>query len=199
MNAVSKRILLVSLYHPVLSPGAAQQACYNLFKGLEKDSHEPILLASVDRHRWPALFKPGATVTGFDGRKNEFLFLNQGYDHLFHRNTHFASLEMFETFLSSIKPDVIHFHCFITFGLEYLLAARRYLDIIGGRLFFTLHDFLAICQADAQMVRTFDKSLCDHASPVRCHQCFPDRAPEHFSIRTMWVKHHFDCVDTFIS
>ena len=108
-------------------------------------------------------------------------------------------MDEFEDFLRVIRPNVIHFHCFVTFGLEYFATARRYLDKNGGRLIFTLHDFLAICQAEAQMVRTFDKTLCEYASSFRCHQCFPDHPPEHFSIRAMWVKHHLDYVDTFVS
>jgi glycosyltransferase involved in cell wall biosynthesis len=164
---VLKRILLISLYHPALSPGGAQQACYNLFKGLQGLACEPILLASVERHIWPSLFKPNVTITGLDDRKNEFLFLSRGYDHIFPRNREPASLEKFEAFLSGVQPDVIHFHCFISFGLEYFVSARRYLDKIGGPLIFTLHDFLAMCQSEAQMVRTFDKSLCEYASSFR--------------------------------
>ena len=122
------RVLLVSLFHPAISPGGAQQACYNLFKGLQKAKYEPILLASVERHMWPALFKSGATITEFDKHENEFLFLSQGYDHTFHRNKDPRNLDEFEDFLRVIRPNVIHFHCFVTFGLEYFATARRYLD-----------------------------------------------------------------------
>ena len=93
------RVLLVSLFHPAISPGGAQQACYNLFKGLQKAKYEPILLASVERHMWPALFKSGATITEFDKHENEFLFLSQGYDHTFHRNKDPRNLDEFEDFL----------------------------------------------------------------------------------------------------
>ena len=47
------------------------------------------------------------------------------------------------------------------------------------------------------MVRRTDQSLCRKASGVRCHQCFPDRSPEHFFMREMWTKRHFDAVDLF--
>jgi len=56
-----------------------------------------------------------------------------------------------------------------------------------------------MCLAQGQMVRTFDKSLCEHASSVRCHECFPDRPPEHFSMRTLWIKHHLGFVDSFVA
>ena len=47
-----------------------------------------------------------------------------------------------------------------------------------ARIVFTFHEFLAICNADGHMLRKTDRSLCTHASPVRCHQCFPAIPPE---------------------
>jgi glycosyltransferase involved in cell wall biosynthesis len=47
------------------------------------------------------------------------------------------------------------------------------------------------------MLRKFDKTLCTRASPVRCHQCFPDLQPEHFFTRDMWFKRHLSAVDVF--
>ncbi len=194
-----RRILLVSLYHPELLRGGSQQICYEMFRALQKTDWEPILLASTQEDLTPALFKPGAVITGFDGRKNEFLFLSGGYDHAWHRNRDPIRLEAFETFLRDVAPDVIHFHHFMTYGMEYIAAARKYLNGTGGKLIFTLHEFLAICMADGHMARTFNKAPCEQASSVRCHQCFPSRTPEFFSLRRMWIKHHFDMVDMFVA
>jgi glycosyltransferase involved in cell wall biosynthesis len=47
------------------------------------------------------------------------------------------------------------------------------------------------------MVRKTDGSLCDYASAVRCHQCFPERGPEQFFMRELWVKRHLAAVDVF--
>lgn len=192
------RVLLVSLYHPELVRGGAQQACYELFNAL-RDDCETILLSSIEPQLAPALFKSGAVITGFDGRKNEFLFLSQGYDHGWHTNRQPRCLEKFEEFLSVVRPDVIHFHHFMTYGLEYLKAARNYADRAGARIVFTFHEFISICMARGQMVRMSDKSLCEEASSVRCHQCFPHLSPEHFTMRRMWIKHHLDLVDVFVA
>jgi glycosyltransferase involved in cell wall biosynthesis len=67
----------------------------------------------------------------------------------------------------------------------------------NAKIVFTFHEFLAICYANGHMVRTLDNSLCNHASPVRCHQCFPSKAPEEFFLREMWIKHHLGSVDIF--
>jgi len=82
----------------------------------------------VSRYCWLRLsvicgqrcLKAERILPGFDGRKNEFLFLSQGYNHEWHTNPQPAGLEKFQMFLGSVQPNVIHFHHFMTFGLEYL-------------------------------------------------------------------------------
>lgn len=191
------RILEISLFHPELIRGGAQQAAYELFLGLKRSGTDAMLLASADLSGPNALFKPGAIITGFDGRTNEFLFLSDSYDHAWLRNLNIRALKGFEEFLLDRKPEVIHFHHFLTFGLELFLLARRTLP--KAKLFLTLHEFLAICRADGHMLRTFDKTLCTTASPVRCHQCFPDITPEMFRLREDWVKQALSVFDGFIA
>ncbi len=189
------KVLLISLFHPELVRGGAQQVAYELFLGLRaRPDIEPYLLSSIDQSL-PALYKSGARITGFDGRENEFLFLSREYDYFWHRSSSAALLESFCEFLLLIKPDVVHFHHFLTFGVDLLTLTRRILP--DARIIFTLHEFLAICAADGHMLRTSDKSLCTKASPVRCHQCFPNTRPEEFFLKEMWIKRHFDAVDMF--
>jgi glycosyltransferase involved in cell wall biosynthesis len=189
------KVLLVSLHHPELMRGGAQQICYELFQGLQKEPGiEPILLASTDA-AYPALYKPGACITGFDGRHNEFLYLSTDYDNLWHRTGSPRLVEAFAEFLETIRPDVVHFHHFLTFGIDLLTLTRRVLPT--ARIVFTFHEFLSICDARGHMVRLTDHSLCSHASPIRCHQCFPERSPEHFLMRKMWFTRHLSEVDIF--
>ncbi len=89
----------------------------------------------------------------------------------------------------------MHFHHFLTLGVDLISLTRKVLPAV--KIVFTFHEFLAICAADGHMVRHFDKSLCDHASPVRCHQCFPSLPPEQFFLRDRWMKKHLSAVDFF--
>lgn len=189
------KVLLISVFHPELVRGGAQQICYELFQGLkERPGVEPTLLASVDESL-PALFKSGAHITGFDGREREFLFLTQEYDNWWHRTSSAPLLESYAEFLRELAPDVVHFHHFMTFGIDVLSLTRKVLP--AARIVFTFHEFMAICAADGHMLRKHDGSLCTHASPVRCHQCFPEVPPEQFFIRERWLKKHFEAVDAF--
>jgi glycosyltransferase involved in cell wall biosynthesis len=189
------KILLISVYHPELVRGGAQQICYELFKGLKsRDGINPVLLAAVDPS-FKAFYKTGAQITGFDGRDSEFLFLSRDYDFVWHKTASSALVRSFAEFLELVQPDVIHFHHFLLLGIDMLTLARRVLPNV--RIIVTFHEFISICDANGHMLRPFDNSLCTRASPVRCHQCFPDRQPESFFVREMWFKKHLSVVDAF--
>lgn len=189
------KVLLISLFHPELVRGGAQQICYELFEGLrELPGVKPTLLASIDSSL-PALYKSGARITGFDGREGEFLYLSREYDYWWQRTSSPLLLEAYVDFLKLIKPDVVHFHHFLTLGVELITLTRKVLPY--ARIVFTFHEFMSICAADGHMVRRNDQSLCTHASPVRCHQCFPDIPPEQFFVRERWMKKHLESVDVF--
>jgi glycosyltransferase involved in cell wall biosynthesis len=189
------RVLLLSLQHPELVRGGAQQICYELFNALKAcPGVKPTLLASVDTS-FPALYKSGAYITGFDGREGEFLYLSRHYDYTWHKTSSPELMGAYEEFLESVRPDVVHFHHFHLFGIDLLTLTRKVLP--ATRLVFTFHEFMAICAANGQMLRMTDQSLCSVASSVRCHQCFPEFNPEHFFIREMWFKKHLSVIDVF--
>lgn len=191
-----RKVLLVSLFHPELIRGGAQQVCYELFEGLkEHEGVHPVLLASIDHATYPALYKSGARITGFDEREDQYLFLSSEYDYWWHKSANPLLIESFADFLQQIKPDVVHFHHFLTYGIDLLTLTRRVLP--HAKIVFTLHEFLLICHADGHMVRKNDKTLCTKASQVRCHQCFPDHTPEDFFARKMWIQQHLQVVDVF--
>ncbi len=188
-------VLLLSLFHPEVVRGGAQQVCLDLFEGLKAaEGITPTLLAAVDPSRLE-LYKSGARITGFDGRPGEHLFLSRGYDHFWNRLDGDDLAEAYVAFLDQTRPDVVHFHAFLLFGLDFLTLTRRVLP--RARIVFTLHEFLAICEAHGQRVRPFDGSICHRASPYRCHQCFPAIPPETFFTRAMWTKRHLEAVDVF--
>jgi glycosyltransferase involved in cell wall biosynthesis len=189
------KVLVLSLHHPELLRGGAQRVAYEVFDALKgRRGIEPVFLAAIDSS-FPAFYKAGAHITGFDGRPNEFLFLSREYDYVWHRVGAPLLLDAYAAFLRMVRPDVVHVHHFHLFGLECLTLTRRVLP--DARIVFTLHEFMSICQADGHMLRRNDGTLCARATPVRCHQCLPSFPPEHFFMRDMWVKRHFEAVDVF--
>jgi glycosyltransferase involved in cell wall biosynthesis len=189
------KVLLLSLFHPELVRGGAQQVAYELFEGLrECQGIEAFLLCAIDP-TFAAFYRSGARITGFDGRTNEFLFLSRDYDYTWHKCGEPLLLESYAEFLRVLKPDVVHFHHFLLFGIDLLTLTRRVLP--SARIIFTFHEFLVICAAGGHMLRIHDKTLCSRASSVRCHQCFPQLGPDHFFAREMWMKKHLAAADAF--
>lgn len=193
----SPRILMISVYHPELVRGGAQQTAYELFLGARSAGLDATFLASCEPQVAQALFKPGAIVTGFDGRENEYLFLSDSFEHSWYRNLNARALTWFAEYLRDIKPDIVHFHHFMTIGLDLFIMARKVLP--EAKIVLTLHEFLGICKADGHMIRRNDRTLCQKATPVRCHQCFPEIEPEMFRLREDWVKHAYSVFDEFIA
>ena len=189
------RVLLVSHYHPELIRGGGQQCCYELFQGLKEEADvEPFFLAATD-DSYPALYKPGACITGFDGRENEFLYLSAEYDQLWHRTTSPRHIAAFIDLLQTIRPDVVHFQHFMLLGIDLLTLTRTVRP--QCRIVFTFHEYLTMCDARGHMVRLTDGSLCTGPSPIRCHQCLPFHSPEHFMVRKMWFMRHLRSVDRY--
>ena len=189
------KVLLMSVWHPELVRGGAQQIAYETFKALQKmPGVEPTFMAAVDRSM-QSLYKSGARITGFDGRKNEFLFLSQDYDYFWHKVPDPLLIESYAQFLLEMRPDVVHFHHFFLFGIELLTLTRKLLPSV--RIVFTFHEYLSICAAEGQMLRKTDQSLCTKASSVRCHQCLPALGPELYFVREQWMKQHLAAVDVY--
>ena len=189
------KVLIVSLYHPELMRGGAQRIAYELFQGLQNEAGiEAVLLASTD-NAFPALYKSGACITGFDQRSNEYLFLPAEYNGYWYSTSSVRLVEAYCEFLQTVRPDIVHFHHFLTFGIDLLSLTKKILP--RARLVFTFHEFLSICYANGHMVRRTDQSMCSQASSVRCHQCYPHLPPEHFSLRKMWFMRHLQDVDVF--
>ena len=197
MAATRPRTLFVSVFHPEIVRGGAQQAAYELFQGFRREGRDALFLASVEPGNAPALFKPGAIVSGFDQRPGEYLFLSDSFEHAWYRNLNARAIRWFAEFLRETKPDVVHFHHFMTIGLDLFLVAKQALP--EARMVMTLHEMLAICKANGHMVRRTDKTLCTRASPVRCNQCFPEVAPEMMQLREDWIRQCLGVFDAFVT
>jgi glycosyltransferase involved in cell wall biosynthesis len=190
-----RRVLLISLGHPDLIMGGSPLVCQELFDALRaRDDIECTMLAAVDGEAGDA-HQPGTGITGFDGRNGIYLLHQTDHDTWLHRNNDPMLADSFITLLQAVEPDVVHFHHFLSVGVDLISTVRHVRP--ARRIVLTFHEFAAICAADGHMVRRTDRSLCQLASPARCHQCLPQRQADEFVIRKLWLKHHFRQVDEF--
>lgn len=191
------RTVLLCHGHPHYSVGGAEMASYSLFRALAADDPDNVhLVAWISSERAPLHAAGGITRLG--AAANEWLYHAEPASWLFQTSaSRDSSYRDLVAFLVSLDPDVIHFHHFMGFGLDAIRLVR--LALPRAKLVLTVHEFLAICANDGQMVTRPAGKLCEMASPVRCAGCFPERSRSELALREIWFKRHFEFVDLIIS
>jgi glycosyltransferase involved in cell wall biosynthesis len=191
------RILHVSHGHPAFIAGGAEIASFELFHRMVQLEYDAYYMARVGPPMH--LRRPGTPFQSVPGEtKREILFYSDHFDgFLFSQREETAITLHFREFLESLRPDVVHFTHTLYMGVEMIRQVRNVLP--RATIVYTFHEFLPICAADGRMIRIQDRSLCDHATPLRCHECFPERTPQDFFLRELFIKSHLENVDAFIS
>lgn len=180
------RIATISHGHPVLSPGGAEIASLTLHSALAQcHGVEALHLAAV-----PPLH-PDA------GRSHDQQYFAA-------RRLHNVTLmqsdptkaDRLTKQLRAFEPDVIHLHHVLGIGADALFQLRQ--QFSHAVIVLTLHEFIAICHNQGQMMRT-DGSVCERASPAACHACFPDIVAARFLRREQALRAMMSMVDGFIA
>lgn len=194
MNSQQPRILVMSHAHPDFSLGGGEIAAYNLFKAYKScpDVDEAWFLARADRGR-------GATGAISLRRPNEYLWEQAVHDWHMMKAVHQDSLTTwFADLVRALKPTVVHTHHYAHLGLEYLRVIKQVDPSI--RIVMTLHEYMAICSNNGQMIKTGPSfKLCSSSSYDECRQCFPQKSAEDFWMRKHYFMKHFELVDQFVS
>jgi glycosyltransferase involved in cell wall biosynthesis len=191
------RVVLMVHGHPDYSAGGAEMAAYSLYKALAEESPDDThLVAWVSPKRLKTHAR--GSITRLQPGHNEWLYHSEPAEWLFSLSANRATLHNgLIAFLKELAPDVVHLHHFLGFGMDALRMIR--LELPDAKLVMTLHEYLAICLRDGQMVTTNENKLCTAASPVRCSGCFPHLYRSHFALREEWFRRHLALVDQFIS
>jgi glycosyltransferase involved in cell wall biosynthesis len=190
------RILVASHSHPDISNGGAEIAAYQLYKGLAAHKKtEAVFYLGCDRDA--SADKAGAVfVQPFDS-PNEFLYAMGAFDWFKFANQDPRFPAAFRSMLAELKPDIVHFHHYINFGVEAFLHVREVLP--QAKILLTLHEYLAICNYYGQMVTKGHRNLCYQSSPARCHKCFPERHKADFFLRQQYINRFFGLIDLFVA
>lgn len=191
---MKERILVISHGHPDFSLGGAEIAAYNLYKAYKErgDVDESWFLARADRGRGPS----GQIRKR---RENEYLWEQSVHDwHNMKAVNQDSLTTWFEDLIRALKPTLVNMHHYAHMGLEFIQVIKRVDPSI--KIFFTLHEYMAICKHNGQMVKTGEgHKLCSSESFDECRQCFPENTAEDFWLRKHYFKRHFDLIDGFIS
>jgi glycosyltransferase involved in cell wall biosynthesis len=188
------RVLIVSHMHPRVSRGGGEIAAYQMFEAMrDMPGIKAYFLAASGGKLVPPLGTPIFQPFTDD----EFVASSEGYEYFNHSNPSSSFPKHFSELLLRLRPDVIHFHHYVNFGVEVFAHIRFLLPSI--RIVVTLHEYLAICNHFGQMVKRPSLSLCEEASPRDCARCFPERSENDFFLRELFIKRFMKEVDQFIS
>ena len=189
------KVLMVSHGHPDHTAGGGEIAAYNLHNALNaRDEFESVFFA---RHGNPDLIHGGTPFAG-TGRPAEVLFYATMPDWFrFSQPDKAAVWRDFREMLRVQRPDIVHFHHYFQLGLELLREVKNFDPTI--KIVLTLHEYMAICNNEGQMIKPDTGALCYESSPIECARCFKDRNSQDFFLREQFIKSHFAVVDQFIA
>ena len=189
---MGERILIISNGHPVYSKGGAEAVAYRQFEEYQgRGDLEAMFLAAY----------PGGPIesgTRLSCRTDrELLFSVDTGDYFKHSQPYKKGIRWhFREVLEAFKPTVVHFHHFIHLGIEMIREVRNYDPSIP--ILLTLHEFIAICNQNGQMVKKDSHQLCYSESPADCNRCFPEISTGDFLLRKLYIQSFFELVDRFI-
>lgn len=197
-----RRVLYVSHNHPMFRPGGAEQYALDLYRAMSRSTDfEPVLLARagppVARSK---LLHKGPPVAAANSDPNQYLIFTdvENYDYL---NNELAGKPVLTRFLRDFliaqQPDIVHFHHTLYYGYDVLRVTRNALP--HTPIVYTLHDYMAICHRDGQMVKAAGDQMCLDPSPLDCSECFPNAGTQQFFMRQRFIQSHLALVDRFIA
>ena len=193
MSGGGDRILVASHSHPAITKGGGEIAAWRLFEALSERSPERTWFMGCARDGMGRL---GSVITQpFSER--EFLYNCGNFDWFKFANRDPAYPAALADVLRETRPDILHFHHYMNFGVETFLHIRRVLP--DARIVLTLHEFQALCNHYGQMVTRATRSLCHQSVPRDCVRCYPEFSRADFFLRRAYVLRFFALVDMFVS
>jgi glycosyltransferase involved in cell wall biosynthesis len=187
------RVLVTAHGHPDFSIGGAEVAAFNLYNAYKANSlvEDAWFLARVDQRR-----SVDGSLRPYRG--NEYMWEQSIGDWHFMKAAHQESLTTsFASLIHAIRPTVVHVHHYVHLGLEHLRVIKNIDPTI--KIIMTLHEFIAICKHNGQMINKGTLSLCQTETYDACCRCFPEHTIEEFWLRKKFFLNHFKLIDQFVS
>jgi len=196
------KVLYVCHNHPAVRPGGAEAYALELYEAMrEYGDFEPVFLARTG----PPISKikrphEGTLFTAVTDDPGQYFFYTERSKYDWFQMTSqdktiFTS--HYRDFLLAHRPDVVHFQHTLYLGVDMIRETRNALP--DAPIVYTLHEYGPICHRNGQLVRTGSEELCLEESPRRCHECFPDIAPQQFFLRKRFIQSHLSLVDLFLA
>ena len=189
------KILVLAHNHPDLHPGGTETVACELARAYRKAGHQCLFVGATNHlHREP---HPGTSFQAISDSGDELLMWAGHFDRF---NMSQVDLRAFvpdmQSLLENFRPDVVHIHHLLLFGVELPVLIRRVLP--SARIVMTLHDYYPICANDGVLMQSPDDP-CAALGPGGLCRCLPDAKPNDVRLRERFIKTHLETVDQFVS
>ena len=192
----SKRILQIAHSHPRFHPGGTELTALALHREALEQGLDSWYLGALD----------GTQITPNEGtmmialtpdQRESALFANGFIRFKLEQSEHFGFLREFGEYLKLIRPDVVHVHHVLNFGLEALHVLRNVLP--EAKIVLSIHDFYLICANNGQLYKHDKKERCPGPAMDRCLKCFPNRNANDFAMRALDIRNALSLCDSLVS
>ncbi|WP_419727951.1 glycosyltransferase family 4 protein [Lichenicola sp.] len=188
------RVLIASHSHPRVLSGGSEVASYSLFQHLQ--DHDGFKAWYCGCTRSASFGRSGQSITQ-PFERDEYLYTVGDFEGFKFANRDMAFARDFRALLRNLRPDIVHFHHYVNFGMEAFAYVKEVVP--EASIILTLHEFLAICHQQGQMVTRQQGKLCRRSGYVECSRCFPEMQPSDFFLRETYIRHFFRHVDRFVA
>lgn len=188
------RVLVLSHLDPRLSKGGAEIASLQLTEQLRARAGVSAWYLAASARK---IQGREGVIFGQPFGTDNYLYHSVGMDGFNFSNPHVEFTAELAQLIAELQPNVIHLHHYINFGVEALAAIRAAAP--AAKIVLTLHEYLAICHHQGQMVKRQDLRLCEASGPLACHGCFPEHSPQDFFLREQYIKRFLRIADAYVA
>jgi glycosyltransferase involved in cell wall biosynthesis len=189
-------LVILSLFHPKVVHGGAQQCAYDLFLNLRKYSDLRVCFIGATSPETKLRTKASAYLRNVPGAEDEYYFFTGEYDYFWHNCVDSRAIKDLALFIRNLEPRSVFLSHYMHIGIDLLGLLRFALPEV--HISVGLHEMLFACLADGQMVKKTNGGLCSKAEPELCAMCFPHISADTFMARH---KHNVDLLemaDTYV-
>jgi glycosyltransferase involved in cell wall biosynthesis len=183
------KVITIAHGHPSLHKGGGEIAAYSMHSMLRKEGHQSVFVGWGGAEQSPN----GGALT-LVGEDDYMLYTSSEFFHF--SSTSKNLRDALEALISNYQPDAVHLHHYIHVGLEAAALIKQISP--KTRVILTLHEYLAICANNGQLLNKAG-NICEGYKPERCSKCFPNMTPASFFMREIAIKSSLSFVDHFIS
>jgi glycosyltransferase involved in cell wall biosynthesis len=190
------RVLQIAHNHPSFHPGGTEIVALALHREALAQGFDSWFLGALEPDQ--KIANPGTQMTALTPDHREAAILFDAFDYFaLAQDDHYGGLREFAFYLRQVRPDVIHVHHILHFGLELFLAIRR--NLPDAKIILTLHDYYLVCPNHGQMFKHQTMRRCSGPTLADCMACFPGRPAADFVMRRLAIARALSLVDHLVA